>query len=416
MNRHEWDVNAASVCCTYESLLHHGSLPPPLCCDSVCLRSLTHSPMASSHPMPPNTPQPPAAPAAVPSLPDLAITRAADMAMSPHSDRRAMLRQCIDRLPQAKASAALTLVEVRIQEAIGRLGLEDVLVFDVGGLEDGLKVVHLLEQGSGAEWRAMGRFIRLAAIYRLTPNAPLPLRLSADALPSPTSFHQLPLAMAIYRLFGHLLTYHGQSLALQQAGNGVYRIDNQSLRVVALSDLPAGNPYRSGYQTTDPVMRQADYLYRSFSSLLLSMLLTLWHREAGVGHRWVLTACINDNDPRYRCLLTEPISEQQGIAVDYRFDNGNLNYAHPIDYRFVTVSGFRPNETIAAQLFVGRSVCAGLGVIDLSTTERHENADRSQPLDDRYPISMPRWGAVLQHFSLENDVINRGMVLEYGVS
>jgi len=332
---------------------------------------------------------------------------------------------CVRATCRAKSAlvTAGVLVE-RIDASLARLsltGLIDINRTAPLSFTYVLRVAYVLEQGSSQEWRRVGVvFIRLAAIYRLTPASGLPLVLPAQWLManllSKTTFHQLPLAMAIYRLFGHILTSQGQSLALQQAGNGVYRIDNQSLRVVALSDLPAGNPYRSGYQTTDPVMRQADYLYRSFSSLLLSMLLTLWHREAGVGHRWVLTACINDNDPRYRCLLTEPISEQQGIAVDYRFDNGNLNYAHPIDYRFVTVSGFRPNETIAAQLFVGRSVCAGLGVIDLSTTERHENADRSQPLDDRYPISMPRWGAVLQHFSLENDVINRGMVLEYGVS
>ncbi|CEM39196.1 unnamed protein product [Vitrella brassicaformis CCMP3155] len=378
---------------------------------------------SSSHQMPPSTPQPPAAPPAVPSLPDLAITRAADMAMSPHPDRRAKLRQCIVRLPQAEASTALTLVEQRIEEAVGRLGLDDVLVFDVGGLEDGLRMVHLLEQGSGGEWREMGRFIRLAAIYGLTPNATLPLRLSADALPSRTAFHQLPLAMTLYKTIGHMLTHNGQSLAVQQADNkGAYRIGNVSFRVVPLGDLPAGHSYTDSYKRTDPVIRETSdsvirsdfWLYRSFSSFLLSALFTWWHHEEGVGRGLVLDAPIaliglpfapTRDDPRCRRLRTEAISEQQGgVTVDYRCDRGNVHHANPADYREVVVSGFRPGETVAAYL------CEAGGEISLWTTERSVG-DRSQPLDVRFPTSMPRWRAVLRHFSLEHDVINRGRVV-----
>ncbi|CEM07778.1 unnamed protein product [Vitrella brassicaformis CCMP3155] len=76
-----------------------------------------------------------------------------------------------------------------------------------------LRAAYVLEQGSD-EWPGMGRLIRLAAIYRLTPANGLPLVLSAQwltaHLPSRTAFHQLPLAMAIYRLFGHLFTQHTQ--------------------------------------------------------------------------------------------------------------------------------------------------------------------------------------------------------------
>ncbi|CEL99933.1 unnamed protein product [Vitrella brassicaformis CCMP3155] len=320
-------------------------------------------------------------------------------------DRRATLRQCIDRLPQAEASTALTLVEQRIEEAVGRLGLEDALVFDVGGLEDGWKVVHLLEEGSGGEWRAMGRFIRLAAIYRLTPNATLPLRLSADALPSPTAFLQLPLAMAIYRLFGHRLTHQGTSLALQPADNDVHRIGDESFRVVPLSELPANHPYRSAYNTTDPAIRWGNWLLASFSSFLLGRLFMLWCHEAWVGNRRVLQAHIGRNDTRYRRLLTEAMSEQQqgAIAVDYRNDGGNLNYANPFHFRYVVVSGFRPNEDVAALLSV-------IGDITLWTTERSAG-DRSQPLAVRFPTSMPRWRAVLSHFELADGVINRGTVV-----
>ncbi|CEL91970.1 unnamed protein product [Vitrella brassicaformis CCMP3155] len=128
-----------------------------------------------------------------------------------------------------------------------------------------LRVAYVLEQGTD-ERRRIGWFIRLAAIYGLTPASGLPLVLSAQwlmaHLPSKTAFHQLPDAMAIYRLLGHLLTYQGTSLALQQADNGGYRIGNESFRVVPFGDLPGGHRYADGYKRTDPAIRWVDnWLY-----------------------------------------------------------------------------------------------------------------------------------------------------------
>ncbi|CEM15107.1 unnamed protein product [Vitrella brassicaformis CCMP3155] len=276
-----------------------------------------------------------------------------------------------------------------------------------------LRVAYVLEQGSSQEWRLIGVvFIRLAAIYRLTPASGLPLVLPVQwlvtNLPSKTAFHQLPLAMAIYRLFGHMLTHQGHgSLALRQLINQLinprYRIDNVPFRVVQLSDLPAAHPYTDDYKRTDPVIRQDLLLHSSFSSYLLHGLLRWW--SVWVGVRQVLTAPIVDGDPRYRRLRMEPISEQQGIAVDHLVDNDNLNNANPIHRRYVIVSGFGPNETVAAHLRVETSR------IYLCTTER-SIGDRSQSLDVRFPTSMPRWRAVLRHLNLENDVINRGTVME----
>uniref|UniRef100_A0A7S1JLX7 Uncharacterized protein n=1 Tax=Vitrella brassicaformis TaxID=1169539 RepID=A0A7S1JLX7_9ALVE len=106
--------------------------------------------------------------------------------------------------------------------------------------------------------------------------------------------------------------------------------------------------------------------------------------------------------------MTEAITEQQGVAVDSRDDDaGNLNHANPDDHRFVIVSGFQPNETVAAYL----QVTAGdANDITLWTTERSVG-DRPQSFDVRFPTSMPCWRAVLRNFSLENDVINRGTVV-----
>ncbi|CEM35776.1 unnamed protein product [Vitrella brassicaformis CCMP3155] len=256
----------------------------------------------------------------------------------------------------------------------------------------------------------MGRFIRLAAIYRLTPANGLPLVLSAQwltaHLPSRTAFHQLPLAIAIYRSFGHLLTHSGQSLALQQADNGQYRMGNEApFRVVPLGELPGGHPYAEGYKRTDPVIRSGGWLYHSFSAFLLYALLS-WSHEEGVGHRRVLAANIGRGDNRYgRLVRTDDISEDQGIAVDYRDVWFNLNAANPIDLRRVIVSGFRPNETVAAHLRVG------YGDIDLRTTEPSA-ADRSQPLADRYPVSVGAARRLLQAFELERDVIDRGWVVD----
>jgi len=117
----------------------------------------------------------------------------------------------------------------------------------------------------------------------------------------------------------------------------------------------------------------------------------------------MLSAVIGRDDHRYSRLMTNDTTQGQGITVDYRGDSGNLNAADASDCRYVIVSGFRLNETIAAHLRVVR------GVIELWTTERPA-ASRSHPLAVRYPVSMPLWGAVLRRFGLEHDVINGGRV------
>ncbi|CEL96818.1 unnamed protein product [Vitrella brassicaformis CCMP3155] len=170
----------------------------------------------------------------------LPISKMAAMAMSIDDAKRDALRsQLVTRTRQQEllghtaetvSSTLLSAVQRHINKDIRRLGLEDVLAFDIGDdVEAGLKVVYVLERGSGEEWRAMGRFLRLAFIHRLTPaGATLPLRLSADTLSTATAFHQLPLALAIYKIIGRQLTCTGTSLALHPAdNNGQYRIGHE---------------------------------------------------------------------------------------------------------------------------------------------------------------------------------------------
>ncbi|CEM04355.1 unnamed protein product [Vitrella brassicaformis CCMP3155] len=176
---------------------------------------------------------------------------------------------CVRATCQAKAAlvTAALLVE-RIDGSLARHSLTGLIDIDRTAplpFTYVLRAAYVLEQGSN-EWRGMGRFIRLAAIYRLIPANGLPLVLSAQwltaHLPRRTAFHHLPLTMAIYRLFGHLLTHNTHSLALQRAGNGAYRIGNGSyqigggrFRVVPLAELSGGHRYADGYQRTDPVIR-----------------------------------------------------------------------------------------------------------------------------------------------------------------
>ncbi|CEL95879.1 unnamed protein product [Vitrella brassicaformis CCMP3155] len=332
---------------------------------------------------------------------DIAVSKAAEMAMSSDPNRRAALRSQINDSDLDDEDVMLGHASRRVDEHISRLGLADVLDFDIGDdLEAGLKFVYMIERGSGEEWRAMGRFLRLAFIYRLTPlNAALPLRLSADALPTATAFYQLPLSMATYKTFGHLLTYRGTSLALQQADdNGDYRIGNSvTFRVVPFGELPGGHRYAESYKRTDPAIRWSGNLYPSFSAFLDHMLIRWWDREAGVGRRMVLSARIGRAN-RYRCLLrTEGITEDQGIAVDHRSGGGEGR-------RHVVVSGFRPGETVAAHLRVGD------GRVELYTTEAPV-ADGSNPPAQRYPVSVGAARRLLRPFGLESDVIDRGTVV-----
>ncbi|CEM35779.1 unnamed protein product [Vitrella brassicaformis CCMP3155] len=300
--------------------------------------------------------------------------------MSPDPNRRAALRSHISNSHPDDVDTMLCEVRRRVDEHIIRLGLADVLAFDIGGdVEAGLKVVYVLERGSGEEWRAMGRFLRMAFIYRLTPNATRLLRLSADALPTATAFHQLPLAMAIYKTFSQQLTHNTPSLALQQIGSGSYRIGYESFRVVPLGELPGGHRYAEGYKRTDPVIRQGANLIRSFSAFLLHRMLFCWSDGQGVGHRRVLSANIGRDDPRRRRLLrADDITEDLGIAVDYRYDGGDLNDSD-------------------------RHMVVEYGYIYLHTTERPA-ADRSQPLADRYPESVGAARRLLRPFELERDV------------
>ncbi|CEM16440.1 unnamed protein product [Vitrella brassicaformis CCMP3155] len=271
-----------------------------------------------------------------------------------------------------------------------------------------LRVAYVLEQGSN-EWRLMRWFIRLAAIYRLTSANGLPLVLSAQwlmaHLPSKTAFHRLPDAMAIYRLLGHMLTYRGTSLALQQADNGVYRIGNESFRVVPYGNLPGGHLYADGYKRTDPAIRWVDnWLFPPFSTYLLNMVLRRWCNEEGVNEMMVLYADIGRGDPRYGRLLTSAITEDQGIAVDYRKDGGNLYAADATNYRGAILSGFRPNETVRAFLWMGD------GRIILYTTEPSA-ADAPAPFAQRFPESIGAVRRLLRPFGLERDVMDRGMVV-----
>ncbi|CEL95867.1 unnamed protein product [Vitrella brassicaformis CCMP3155] len=351
----------------------------------------------------------------------LPISKMAAMAMATDYARRAALRsqlatrtrqqELLGHTAETVNSTLLNAVQQHIDKALSQRGLADVLAFDIGGdVEAGLKAVYVLERGSGEEWRAMGRFFWLAFIYRLTPlNATRPLRLSADALPASTAFHQLPLTMAIYKIIGHLLTYNTHSLALQPADNGAYRIGNVwTFRVVSLGELPGGHPYAEGYKRTDPVIRCGGNLFVSFSAFLIDSLLFWWSDEEGVDHRLVLEAHIGRDDPRYgRLLRTDNITEDQGIAVGYRYDRGSLNFADAGDCRRVIVSGWRFGETVATHLRVGN------GYITVWTTEPSA-ADRTHPLSDRFPVSMPLWCAVLRRFDLESVVIDRGRVMGAG--
>jgi len=132
-----------------------------------------------------------------------------------------------------------------------------------------------------------------------------------------------------------------------------------------------------------------------------------------VGHKEVLTAAITEfrRDPRYQRLLNDAITEDLGIAVDnhrlYRNLNGGCTDLGTDD-RHVIVSGFRPNDTVAAHLIIGYFH------INLLTTEAPV-ADRSQPLDryplSRYPVSIGAARRLLRWLEFESVIIDRGIVV-----
>ncbi|CEM13889.1 unnamed protein product, partial [Vitrella brassicaformis CCMP3155] len=122
-----------------------------------------------------------------------------------------------------------TLILGRIDTLLIRYGLSGLIDVDRHGgtagaapLPGGLsridylcRVLYLLERG-GRLWAWLGGFLRLAAIYRLTPATPLVI--SAEWVqqhwPTRAALRQLPLALAIYKAIGHLLSHRGDSLAL----------------------------------------------------------------------------------------------------------------------------------------------------------------------------------------------------------
>ncbi|CEM15827.1 unnamed protein product [Vitrella brassicaformis CCMP3155] len=343
----------------------------------------------------------------VPSLWALSLKKASHM-LDDRTKRPALNTQ-INKQPPTQIPKGITLpavLEQRIEQAMDRERLRDVLAFDIGDVAGAIKILHVLERCSG-HWKVMKWVIRLALIYQLTPNATRPLMLSAGSLPATTVFDELPLIMAAYKTFGHYLSYRGRNLALQQANNGHYRIGAQSFRVVPLGELPADHPYRSRYKESDPVIRHGLDLSPSLSSFLLH---TLLESRPWAPVRVLLSLIIlRDSQDRYQRLMAAgDVPEQQGIAVDYRFDVGGRNYTDPKDYRRVFVSGFRPGETVAAHLFVGEHR------IELWTTEppvAGPAPSLNKVLDVRFPVSTPLWRSVLKRFNLEGVVINWGIVL-----
>ncbi|CEL92211.1 unnamed protein product [Vitrella brassicaformis CCMP3155] len=182
------------------------------------------------------------------------------------------------------------------------------------------KCAYALERG-GAVWVQMTDFIHLARNYKLIKT--LPLRLSpkrmGDHLASRGDFLQMPAALAIYRTFGHLLSYKGESLTLERVdeqdgadgasaeagtagsdqggqhgdgGGGVtrrrYEIGDLDFVTVPLSDLPNNHPYRRTYKESDPVIRHWIYLYPSFTAFLTAMVLKHWGGQGRV--EWKLVA------------------------------------------------------------------------------------------------------------------------------
>ncbi|CEL95866.1 unnamed protein product [Vitrella brassicaformis CCMP3155] len=164
-----------------------------------------------------------------------------------------------------------------------------------------------------------------------------------------------------------------------------------------------GHPYAEGYKRADPAIRQGEWLNRSFSAFLLDRVLLWWSDGEGVEQKMVLWADIGRGDARYgRLLRTDNIPEDQGIAVDYRYDRGNIE-----DHRDVILIGFRLNETVAAHLRVGD------GLVELYTTEPSA-ADRPHPLADRYSVSVGAARRLLWPFGLESAVIDRGECWDEG--
>jgi len=339
----------------------------------------------------------------VPSLWAISLEKASHLLDDQSVKRPAVLSQ-MDKQPPTEIPKGVTLpvvLQQRIERAMQPEDLHDLLAFDIPDVAGALKTAYMLERCSG-HWKVMKRFIRLAFIHRLTPpNATLPLMLSADALPSASAFDELPLSMAVYKSIERTLNYRGTTLVLQRGNNCGYRIGDHSFRVMALDELPADHPYRSTHEESDPVICYVDWLYPSFTAFATWMVVTRWSDQEGVGQKEVLRAYVGRDDTRFQRLLTAgDVPEQLGITADDRLEGGDLTVAN----RYVIVSGFRPTDAVAAFVLVA------WGDIELWTTESAA-AGASASLDERFPMSMPRWRSVLRRFELESDVIDVGEVL-----
>mmetsp|Transcript_13842 Transcript_13842/g.39867 ORF Transcript_13842/g.39867 Transcript_13842/m.39867 type:complete len:285 (+) Transcript_13842:269-1123(+) len=281
----------------------------------------------------------------------------------------------------------------------------------------------------------MGMFIRVAAICQLVPSG-LPLVLSVVHLSSLSAFHEMPLAMAIYRLIDGQLMHEGKTFELRQVDNihstatsrslltnwtcGVwpslggrqpaaergYRIGtSRPFRVVPYGDLPDGHPYAEGYNERDPVVGNGSF-YRSFTANLLSLV-----ARHGLGMKPVVSAFIALFDDRCESLLTaDDIPESEAIVADCR-DNGDYydRRDSASDWRRVVVSGFRPTDTVAADVLL----CGWNSLLFHTTETPASDAPVASfaSLDVRYPISVPLWRQMLRRFDLESDVIRRGRIL-----
>ncbi|CEL92184.1 unnamed protein product [Vitrella brassicaformis CCMP3155] len=312
--------------------------------------------------------------------------------------RRPALVTQIDKQPSTEIPRGVTLPAVlqqRIERAIHEEGLHDLLAFDIPDVAGALRTTHVLERCSG-HWKVMKPFIRLAFIYRLSPNATRPLVVSADSLPTASAFDELLLTMAAYKTFGHLLSYKGTSLALQRASNGAYRIGDHSFRVVPLGDLPADHAYRSTYKDSDPVIRRGDYLYPSFTTFIKRMVLE-WCDQEGVEEK--LVTGVNDvgrDDSHYQSLLTAPTIEGYK-TVDY-IDEHTFVPGDDGRLRIIILKGTAADDTIAAYLLLEN------GQISLWTTEA---ATEGSTGIERYPIAVAAARPLLGKYGLERTVLRQ---------
>ncbi|CEL92205.1 unnamed protein product [Vitrella brassicaformis CCMP3155] len=307
--------------------------------------------------------------------------------------RRPALVTQIDKQPPTEIPKGVKLpvvLQQRIERAMQPEDLHDLLAFDIPDVAGALKTAYMLERCSG-HWKVMKAFIALAFIYRLTPNATRPLMVSADSLPTTLEFDELPLTMAAYKTFGHLLSHRGTSLALRRAANGAYRIGDHSFRVVPLSELRAEHPYRSGYKDSDPAIRWGHYLYPSFTAFITRTVLIQWCYQKGVVRKPLGTARVGRDDTRYRSLLTAPSIEGYK-TVDYMYTvhvRGQEGYYRR---RLIVLKGTGGTDTIVAFLWVSDG-CISLFTTEAPTKGRHvATAAAARPLLASYGLDQRMLG------------------------